>query len=447
MGSYELALNNGKLFFNNSFIDAHIAVLDGRIAEIKKVEIHDAEQIIDCKGKLILPGIIDAHVHFRVPGNEKKEDWVSGSKAALHGGVTTVLDMPNNNPAIVTADLLEEKRKLVEKDSLINYGFHFGVSNGNSRELKNARNIASFKLYMGSTTGNLLVNDDSALEKCFEIASLKSKMIVVHAEDEKIILQNAKKFQNESTTKVHNKIRTVEAELEAIKKAISYAKQFKTRLHICHVSSKEALSLIQDAKKAGLHISCEVTPTYLFFDERDVEKKGSLLKVNPSIKTEKDRKALWFGLNTSQFDIIATDHAPHLLEEKQQDYWKAPSGIPGIETSLSLMLDASEKRLIQLEKAIKLMTEMPAALFKIKNKGKIEKGYDADLTIVDLKKEFVVKNEDLFSKSAWTPFEGIKLKGKVDKTLVKGSLLFDNDDIIINKNKEAKANLEVGYYG
>lgn len=436
MAEFDLALNNGKLFLNNKIVSANLAIEKGKIASIKKTPLKASKEI-NCKGKLILAAAIDAHVHFRIPGAKQKEDWKTGSRAALHGGVATVFDMPNNSPATVSVKELAKKRKLVSKDSLVNYGLFFGASEVN--EMRKAKNIPGFKLYMGSSTGVLAIDNPELQSEIFKTAFKEKKVLAVHAEDEHIIKDNSSKFAHENSAEFHSQIRSIQAEWSAVQNALDLQHSAKNKLHFCHITSAKALNEIEKAKQHTEKISCETSPNYLFFSEKDVRVKGNLLKVNPSIKTEADKSALWNGINSGIIDLIATDHAPHLLEEKEMDYWHAPSGIPGVETMLPLMLDAYGKGLLALEKIPKLLSENPARIYGAKEKGFLKEGFDADLNIIDLKKSHKIDANDLFSKSGWTPFDGLTLKGKVEKTFVNGNLLFDSDQITSRvKGQEVK---------
>ncbi|MBI2530546.1 MAG: dihydroorotase [Candidatus Diapherotrites archaeon] len=422
----DCALENGRVFVSGSFMDLNIGIADGKIAGLSKLQI-DAAQKIDCKGKIIIPGCIDAHVHFRVPGMGHKEDWNSGGRAALAGGITTVLDMPNTKPPTTTVELLEEKRKLVQGDLLCNFGFHFGTTTENLAELENAanENIASFKVFMGSSTGNMLIEDENVLQKIFQIAKAHNKIVSVHAEDEAIIKQNSEQYKSENSVAAHTKIRNSGCELAAIEKALALRGEAGNKLHICHVSSSAGLERIIAEKRAG-NLTCEATPHHLFLNDADYGKLGNFAKMNPSLKGAQDNSALLHGIFDGTIDIIATDHAPHTKEEKQKGYWEAPSGVPGAETMLPLMLNAANENRISIERVAELCSEMPAKTFGIKGKGAIEISYDADLCVIDTKKEWVVNGDALQTKCRWSPFEGMKLKGFVEKTFVNGHLAYDN---------------------
>jgi len=415
----ELALNNGAAVINGEVRKANIGIQDGKIAEISEERIRAFKEI-NCEGKVMLPGLIDEHVHFRIPGAEHKEDWKTASHAAIAGGVCTVIDMPNTNPSLTTRALLDEKRKIVEKDALVNFYFHFGAANDNLEELEKIEGIASIKVFMGSSTGSLLVEDTEVLEKIFETAKKRSLVVTVHAEDEKLMKENLAKFPNADHARFHNTIRNNEVEWKAIEKALQIQARIGNKLHFMHVSTKEGIGLIQEAKKAGMPVTCEVTPHHLFLTENDVEFLGNLGKMNPPLRSEQDLDALWTAINEGIVDCIGTDHAPHTMQEKEQEYSKAPSGVPGIETMLPLLLHAHTEERISLEKIAELCSENPARIFGLEGKGKIMEGFDADLTVVDLNKTTVIKNENLRTKCKWSPFNGLELNGKVEFAIIKG---------------------------
>lgn len=432
----DLALNNGKIFFRGKFVQANIGIEGKKIAEIAKGKIK-AEQEIDCFNKIVLPGLIDCHVHFRMPGAEHKEDWNFGSMAAVHGGVTTVLDMPNNLPPITTAKLLEEKRKRIAGKTYCNFGLFFGATSTNSGEISNAKNIAGIKIYMGSSTGTLLVSKKEEQKKVFEIGKKLGKTVVVHAENEELIKENISIFEKENSPEIHSKIRSNKVAQTACRQALELQKLAKNKLHIAHASTKEEMQLISMAKKSGKNlISCETTPSHLFLDRGQLAEKRlqNFAKVNPPLREKSDIMALWNGLKNGTIDCIATDHAPHLPEEKKKNYWEAPSGIPGIETMLPLLLNSANAKKISLEKIVELCCENPAKIFKIAERGKIEKNFFADLAVIDLNKSQKIENSELFTKCKWSPFNGWKLKGVVDTTIVNGKIAFNGGKIVGEKN-------------
>ena len=419
----KLALNNGKAFIKGKLVKASILVEKGVIKKISAKKIR-AEREIDCAGKIILPGAIDVHVHFRVPGAEQKEDWFSGSLAALHGGVTTVMDMPNNSPATTTVKLLEEKRALATAGALVNFDLYMAATGENLGEIAKAPKLRGVKLYFGSTTGNILLNSDDKILELFRLAEKNGFVVVVHAEDEETTRENARKYAGNENPEVHARIRSAEAEAKAIKKILSLQMKAGNKVHIAHLSSAQGLKLIEKAKKGkhGKQITCEAAPHHLFLDSADYKKLGNLMKCNPSIKSAKDRKALWKGLVKGTIDIVATDHAPHTLAEKSLPYSKAPAGIPGLETMLPLLLNAVNEKKITLKRVVNVVAERPAEIFGWKKKGFIRKGFDADLTIAGMNEIFRVENGHLFTKAGYSPFTGKRFKGKVGQTIVRGNV-------------------------
>ncbi|HZX19582.1 MAG TPA: dihydroorotase family protein [archaeon] len=416
----DLALNNGKAYINGGIKKTNILIHNGKIIEISEKKFK-ADREIDCEGLLILPGAIDVHVHFRVPGAEYKEDWFSGSLAALHGGVTTVMDMPNTNPATTTKKALEEKREIAKKTSFVDFDLYMAATNDNLSEIENA-NLRGVKVYYGSTTGNILFNNKNKMEELFKLAKKKGFVVVVHAEDDDEIKENEKKFANKNDPSIHPKIRTEKAEAKAIEVVLELQKEIGNKLHIAHISSKKGLELVKKAKKRknGKFVTCEVTPQHLFLNSSAYKKLGNFIKCNPSIKEEKHRKALFAEVKSGAIEIVSTDHAPHSLEEKQQEYWKAPSGVPGVETMLPLLLDAVNTGKLPLKRVMEAVCERPAEIFNWKNKGFIKKGFDADLVLVDMKAVHLLRNEELFTKAKYTPWNGKKLKGAIEATIAGG---------------------------
>jgi dihydroorotase len=393
MSKAELALENAKIIFNGCIEEKNISINNGKISKISNSGI-SAEQKIDCKKKFVFPGLIDPHVHMREPGLDWKEDWKTGSRAAAAGGFATVLDMPNNKPPITSVKELEKKRKIVAKKSIVNFGFHFGASADNIGEIKKAweSNIASVKVFMNHSTGKMMIENSEALHEIFDF----SKRVSVHAEEEKVKL------------------------------ALSLQKNAENELYLCHISTAQELGEINECKRRNVFV--EATPHHLFLSKEN--EKNVFFRMKPSLKSKEDQQALWNAIESGLVSAIGSDHAPHTKEEKEKD---APFGVPGLETTLPLLLNAFNQKRISLQKIQELCAENPARIFGIKEKGIIEKGMDADFTIVDLKKEQVVENENLFTKCKWSPFAGIKLKGVAEKTIIGGELIFDNGKIVNNK--------------
>lgn len=422
---HDLGLLGGKVF-TGKLIDANVYVSDGKIAKISGAR-EKADEEIDCAGLLILPGAIDSHVHFREPGMGHKEDWRTGSEAAAAGGVCTVLDMPNTKPPTTTVKLLNEKRAIAERKSLVNFGFFFGASSDNEAEMRKAEGIAGFKVYMGTTTGDLRVESDADVLRAFRIAKEKGVPAAVHAEDEGLIRHYLAlvKGSGRNDPLACCDARPVQTVIRGCERAIAQASIAKNHLHICHVSSIEEVRLVADAKRAGLKITCEVTPHHMFMSRKDVERLGNFVKINPPLRSERERLELLRALETGLIDIVATDHSPHLREEKMKGIWEAASGFPGVETMLPLLMSEVGKGNLSLARFVEAVAEKPAAIFGFKGKGKIAKGYDADFTAVDLHREWTIRDSDMHSKCGWTPYHGWKVRGKVEKTVVKGKLVWD----------------------
>ena len=396
-----LLIKNGKVYQNETLIKKNIFIKKDKITKITSQELK-ADKIIDAKNKIIIPGLIDSHVHFREPGLTHKEDFLIGSMAAAAGGITTILDMPNTLPPTTDLQRLDEKKRLAKK-SIVNYGFHFGSTKDNIAEIKKAKSIASVKVYMEYTTGDLRIDNNKVLQEIFSNTGLSA----IHAENEQIL------------------------------NAINILKNTNNDIYFCHISSKEDLHYAR-REKIKNHVYVEVAPHHLFMTAKDLDKLGSFAEMKPHLKTEKDQKALWEGIHNGKIDTIATDHAPHTKEEKLAPNY--PYGVPGCETMLPLLLNTVNERKITLKKLIQLCYENPAKIFKIKNKGFIKEGLDADLTIIDLNLEKEVKNNALFTKCKWSPFDGWKLKGWPVATIVNGNIVFENGKI---NNVKAK---EVLYY-
>jgi dihydroorotase len=387
-------------------------------------------KLIDGRGKYLIPGVIDDQVHFREPGLTHKGDIHSESRAAVAGGVTSFMDMPNTDPKAVTITLLEQKFDLASKKSLANYSFFLGATNENIGEIEKAdpARICGVKVFMGASTGNMLVDDPAVLENIFR----KSKLLVaIHSEDEETIRRNLQKYTelygDDIPVSAHWLIRSEEACNISSKRAVDLAKKHGTRLHILHLSTGKELELLDGLTPlANKNITAEVCVHHLWFDERDYKQLGSKIKWNPSIKTEKDKTALMEGLLTGKVDIIATDHAPHTLEEKQNPYLRCPSGGPLVQHSLVIMLELSRQGKISVEKVVEKMCHNPALLYRIKNRGFIRKGYHADLALIDPDDPWQVEKSNILYKCGWSPFEGQTFTSRVTHTFVNGALVFEN---------------------
>jgi dihydroorotase len=420
-----LYLKDGKDVHGNKI---ELLILDDKIdkisegfseEEIKNIDENEKLEIIDLKGKTVMPGVIDVHTHMREPGITAKEDFATGSRACAKAGVTTFYDMPNTIPTTTTLEALKDKKKLASEKSIVNYGFHFGGSrNNNIDEIKKvleAKEANTVKIFMNVTTGEMLIEDEDILKNVFK----NSKLVLVHAEN------------------------------EMIDKAVEYNKNYGNGLYVCHIPSKEELKKVLEAKKNSelnteKHpVYAEVTPHHLFLNEEireSTDRNKMLLRMKPELRTKKDNEFLWEALNNGEVDTIGTDHAPHLISEKLE---KITFGMPGVETSLALMLNAYNEGKVKLEMIQKLMSENPARIMKISKRGKLEEGYYADVIAVDLDKEWIVGVDDTIeSKCGWTPYENWKLKGKNVLTIVNGKVVYQNNKF----NDNLENGKEVEFY-
>jgi dihydroorotase len=418
----ELLVRNGKILKAANIIEANIVVENGRIAKITKQDVTTDEEI-DAAGCYVIPGLIDPHVHFRDFEEAYKGDWKTESGAAAAGGVTTVLDMPNNKPPIDSAERLAEKRKVAAEKSLIDYGLYFGADSANIEEVKKLANVAGVKFFLGKSTGDLLINE-ARLPDFFK--ALKSKRMLAACHCEKTAL--LEKYKKEKF-KYLSEIRPATAEVMSIKDVVKA--MCDNRVHICHVSSAGGLEEVRKAKHVNKKVTCEVTPHHLFLNKEDEEMDKAYLKMYPPLRNKADQAALLEGLKSGLIDMIGTDHAPHTIEEKEKDFNDAPGGVPGVEFLLPLALQALDIRAV-----VKTCCENPANAFKIQRKGILAPNMDADFVILDLKKEWKITDEAVFSNCGWTPYEGMEVKGKVEATFVRGQQVFDGENVIEAKGKE-----------
>jgi dihydroorotase len=387
-------------------------------------------QLIDAKGSYLIPGFIDDQVHFREPGLTHKATIATESKAAAAGGITTFIEQPNTVPNATTQKLLEDKFDIASKTSFVNYSFMFGGTNDNLEELlkTDPKKVAGIKLFLGSSTGNMLVDDLEVLEKIFS----STKMIIsVHCEDEATIRKNnaefTKKYGDDIPVKYHPIIRSEEACYISSSKAIELAKKTGARLHIFHVSTEKETHLFRnDIPLEEKQITAEVCIHHLWFNDADYDEKGTLIKWNPAVKTEKDRLGLWKALLDDRIDVLATDHAPHTLDEKNNVYSKAPSGGPLVQHAVMAILEKVKEGVISIEKAVEKMSHNPAKLFQIEKRGFIKEGYFADLVLIDPNKSQTVSKENILYKCGWSPFEGTTFSHTITHTFVNGNLVYEN---------------------
>lgn len=417
--AFDLVLRNAHIVTPEGVIEGDVALEGGRIAAIGEVN-GKAERERDCSGLYILPGLIDIHVHLRDPGWPMKEDFGSGTRAAAAGGVTTVLDMPNTNPLVTTQEILDTKRAAAASKSLVNFGLYMALTDDNIDDIKRATNFIGVKVYLAKTTGDMFVKNMKALEELFEM----DKLVLVHAEDEEMIEANALRMRENKDPSVHSLIRPPEAAYESVKTVLHLAKKKEARVHITHAST--ALEVNELAKFSSPLITADATPHHLFLNDTSYKKLGTMVKVNPPLRSEADRKALWTALREGTLTAIATDHAPHTVEEKSAPYMSAPAGVPGLETMLPLLLDAVNHNELTLAEVVRLTSERPAQIARIPNKGRIEVGHDADLVVVDMNDLRAVGARGFATRCGWSPFTGKKLKGWPVMTIVGGTIVYGN---------------------
>lgn len=438
----KLLIKNAKIVNEGKTTAGDVYVENGVIAEIApsiSVKSNDV-QVFDAEGQYLLPGAIDDQVHFREPGLTHKETIESGSRAAVAGGITSFIEMPNTVPQTTTIEKLEEKFRIAENCSVANYSFMFGGTNDNLEEIKkiNPKTTAALKLFLGSSTGNMLVDDDKVLEQIFKHSPV---LIAAHCEDETTVQNNLRKFREEYGEDIpiekHPEIRSAEACYLSSSKAVALAKKTGARLHVFHISTARELDLFSNKKPLReKQITAEVCIHHLWFSDADYANKGTYIKWNPAVKTENDRDALFKALLNDKLDVLATDHAPHTREEKQNVYTKAPSGGPLVQHALPAMLEFHHRGKISLEKIVEKMCHNPAILFQIEKRGYIREGYKADLVLVDLNSPWKVNPENILYKCGWSPFEGTNFKSRVTHTFVNGKLVYKNFKVLDVKNAE-----------
>jgi len=439
-----LLLSDCKVLVHDTLIECNIACDEhGKIKRISRSTIPGSfDEKIGCNGLVALPGMIDPHVHFRDPGQTAKEDFYSGSASALAGGTTTILDMPNNSPPVSSLLQLKEKVAIAKKKAVCDWGLYFGATPQNQAVAVEAiKNPAVFavKVYLGSSTGDLLVEHMADFQK--HLAALPSHFpVCVHAEDEREIrklTEEYKKRDSRGKMEYHNIIRSPTTAAISAEAACDAASKAKRGVHICHASTKAELDIVSTYKNGGVPVTLEVCAHHLFLTEHDARGLGNYGKVNPPLRSRVDVASVWDELSKvrSPIDCIASDHAPHTCKEKEQDYWQAPSGVPGVQMRVPLMIDAANRNLISLAQVIRYCSTNPARIFGISKKGTLAEGYDADIVLVDLKKEHTVRAEDQLSKAGWTPFEGRKLHGKIQQTILGGRVAFDGENVCIKRGE------------
>ncbi len=424
--NYSLIIKNGSCYIDGNFQNIDIAILGNKIIKIGKIDLNSSK-VFDASGKIVLPGVIDTQVHFREPGKNDAENLESGSRAAIAGGVTSVFEMPNTNPPTSTFKEFNNKLTAAKNRMFCNYAFYFGATPDNMKELASVNTLegcCGVKLFVGSSTGNLLVSQEKDIEK---VISNSSKIISVHSEDENILLSR-KKFIKEGDVNSHPVWRNEECALVSTKRVVRIAQKYKKKIHILHVTTKQEIDFFSE-KRQG--VTFEITPQHLTLFAPDCyEKLKTFSQMNPPIRSKDHYDRLWDAVKESLVSTIGSDHAPHTKEEKNKKYPLSPSGMPGVQTLLPVMLDHVNKDKLKIKQLIKLVCENPCDLFGIKNKGYIKENYDADLTIIDMNKEVVIKDNWIESKCGWTPFNNYKVKGFPVATIVNGEIVMENNKII-----------------
>lgn len=424
-------VNEGQTFIGAVLIDGEF------ISKVFKgdasLEHANGAAVIDAGGQFLIPGVIDDQVHFREPGLLHKGEIATESKAAVAGGVTSYMEMPNTSPQAVTLEILEQKYERAAEVSAANYSFYMGATNNNLAEVlkTDGSRVCGIKIFMGSSTGNMLVDNEDVLSEIFRNTQL---LVATHCEDEPTIIRNTalyrEKYGEFVPLSAHPKIRSNEACLKSSSKAVELASKFGTRLHVLHLSTAEEMKLFSAGNVKDKLITAEVCVHHLWFDEHDYMTLGNRIKWNPAIKSADDKAALWEALRDNKIDVVATDHAPHTLQEKEHSYFKAPSGGPLVQHSLTAMLEMSKKGLISVERVIEKMCHAPADLFRIDRRGYIREGYFADLVLVDPTRHWVVSPENILYKCGWSPFEGTNFSHQVTATFVNGCLVYAEGEIV-----------------
>ncbi len=429
MPNSDLIIRNGLVARSDGTTEiADIACTDGRIERIAPSISAKSDQEISADGLLVLPGVIDAQVHFRDPGNTHKEDLASGSRAAVKGGVTSFLEMPNTNPTTTNQQALDAKLARAARVSVANYGFFIGATPENLDDINTVEPACGIKIFMGSSTGTLLVSEEEDLDRIFKNGT---RLIAVHAEDEERLRSRMQEFLREGEVyddlSIHTRIRDDISSLIATKRAVELSKRYNRRLHILHLTSAVEVEYLRENKTDLITVEC--TPNHLFLTEADYGRLHSFAQMNPPLRTSRDRDALWSGLRDGVIDFIATDHAPHTKAEKAKPYPQSPSGMPGVETLLPSMLTAWKSGQCTLEQILKWLCWKPAQCYGIVGKGRLEEGFDADIAIVDTDTYNTVRDEDMFTKVKWSQFRDEKFTGWPVWTIVGGKVAFANGRI------------------
>jgi len=431
----DMVLENAKICLAGSTVRAGLAIEGERIARIaKETNLPRASKKIDLGGCLVLPGIIDAHVHLRDQGLEYKEDFFTGTCAAASGGITTVLDMPNNDPITMSVDSLRRRAEIAARKSIVNVAFYSAFPK-NLEEMKDIVEWGAkgFKLFLSKQIGGVDPGDDEALLRSFKRAAALNVPVLIHAEDKEFLESKFEELKKKgcNDAAAFLEVHSVYSEIKAIKRVVKLSRMSGAQIHICHTSAGQSLNFIASAKRAGINVTCEVTPHHLLLSSRELELQGHIALTNPPLRSERDQELLWLNLDKGIVDIIASDHAPHALCEKRRDsIWEVAPGFPGLETMIPLMLTQVNKGRLTLSKLIQLTSKRPAEIFKIEERGSLEEGCFADFIVVDMKEEWKIDSSRFHSKAKFSPFDGQTVKGRVVKTFVNGRLVMDSGEIV-----------------
>jgi dihydroorotase (multifunctional complex type) len=428
-------LTNAKAYLNNEIVDCSIAIEDGKIFKIgKETQMPNADEKTNLGNMLVLPGLIDVHVHLRDEGKAYKEDFYTGTAAAAAGGMTTVLDMPNNDPVTMSKETLKNRMQIAERSVLVNVGFYSEFPNdlGEVTGIV-AQGAVGFKLFMARQVGGLNIDDDKALQEAFKKVGELGVPVAVHAEDKALLMANEEmlKLANRHDAAAFLKVHSERVELKAVERLLKISAQTGANLHFCHMTTEEGLKAVIEAKKSGRNVTCEVTPQHLLLSNADFKRCGLMLTMMPPLRSERHIKALWKGIADGWVDVLGSDHAPHAPSEKSAgSVWDIKVGVPGLETTLPLVLTMVRKHQISLAHVVQLLSEKPAEIFNLKDRSRLEQGKKADLVVVDFNRKFRIDASKFHSKAKYSPFDGWEVQGRPVKTFVNGLLVMDEQEIV-----------------
>jgi dihydroorotase (multifunctional complex type) len=428
-------LTNAKAYLNKEIVDCSLAIENGKFFKIgRETQMPKADEKINLRSLLVLPGLIDVHVHLRDEGKAYKEDFYTGTAAAAAGGMTTVLDMPNNAPVTMSAETLKNRMRIAERSVLVNVGFYSEFPN-DLDEIKDivAQGAIAFKLFMACQIGGLNIDDDKALQDAFKKVGDLGVPVAVHAEDKALLMANQEELKQakRNDTAAFLKAHSERVEVKAIERLLEISAQLNVHLHFCHMTTEEGLNAAVKAKDSGRTVTCEVTPSHLLLPSADFERYGQLVIMMPPLRSKSNVEALWKGITNGWVDVLGSDHAPHALKEKYaSSVWDVKVGVPGLETTLPLMLTMVRKNRLSLAQLVQLLSEKPAEIFNLKDRGRLEQGKKADLVAVDFNRKFKIDASKFHSKAKYSPFDGWEVQGRPVKTFVNGRLIMDEQEIV-----------------